>query len=165
MVVSWAKPDAADSGAGGGRSTLWSAVLEWLPGVLRDALVRLPPEWTERAEEIRVRCGRPLEVVAAQDFTFVDPRGRPTRSAAEALHPTKEDCLKLADSVTNRSVYTLEEQLRRGYITLPGGHRIGLAGRAALEGGRIRTLQQFGGFNIRIAREVKGCAGRLVPLL
>lgn len=140
-------------------------MLEWLPGSLREALVRLPPEWTVRAEEIRVRCGRPLEIVAAQDFTYVAPRGRPTRTAAEALHPTKEDCLKLADSVTNRSVYTLEEQLRRGYITIPGGHRIGLAGRAALEGGRIRTLQQFAGFNIRIAREVKGCARSIMPLL
>ena len=140
-------------------------MLEWLPGGLREALVRLPPEWTDRAEEIRIRCGRPLEIVAAQDFVFVDPRGRPTRSAAEALRPTKEDCLKLADSFTNRSVYTLEEQLRRGYITIPGGHRIGLAGRAVLEAGCIRTLQQFAGFNIRIAREAVGCARRVVPLL
>ncbi|HZG58064.1 stage III sporulation protein AA [Paenibacillus sp.] len=144
---------------------MWNAVLDWLPGAVRAALARLPSEWTSRAEEIRIRDGRPLEVVAAHDFTFVDPTGRPTRDAEAAFRPTRDDCLKLLDRVTNHSVYTMEEQLRRGYITVAGGHRIGLAGRAALEDGRIRTLQHIGGFNVRIAREVKGCARSLVPLL
>lgn len=165
MVVSWAKPEEPHRGGKKGAMEMWSAVLDWLPGTVRNALARLPDDWTSRAEEIRVRDGRPLEITVAGDYTFVDPSGRPTRSGNDAFRPTRDDCLKLLDKVTNRSVYTMEEQLRRGYITVPGGHRIGLAGRAALEGGRIRTLQQIGGFNIRIAREVKGCAEAIVPRL
>jgi len=144
---------------------MWSAVLEWLPGSIRAVLSRLPPEWTARAEEIRVRDGRPLEIVAAGDYTFVDPEGRPTLRTEAAFRPTRDDCLKLLDRITNHSVYTMEEQLRRGYITVQGGHRIGLAGRASLERGSIRTLQHIGGFNVRIAREVKGCASALIPQL
>jgi len=144
---------------------MWDAVLEWLPGSIRAVLSRAPAAWTARAEEIRVRDGRPLELVAAGDYTFLDPEGRPTMRIEAAFRPTRDDCLKLLDRITNHSVYTMEEQLRRGYITVQGGHRIGLAGRAALERGAIRTLQHIGGFNVRIAREVKGCAGAIVPRL
>jgi stage III sporulation protein AA len=144
---------------------MWNAVLEWLPASIRGVLSRLGPEWTNRAEEIRVRDGRPLEIVAAGDYTFVDREGCPTLRSEAAFRPTRDDCLKLLDRITNHSVYTMEEQLRRGYITVQGGHRIGLVGRAALERGSIRTLQQIGGFNVRIAREVKGCASMLLPQL
>ncbi len=144
---------------------MWNAVLEWLPGSIRTVLSRMSADWTSRAEEIRVRDGRPLEIVAAGDYTFVEPDGSPTLRVETAFRPTRDDCLKLLDRITNHSVYTMEEQLRRGYITVQGGHRIGLAGRAALERGAIRTLQHIGGFNLRIAREVKGCASALLPRL
>jgi len=144
---------------------MWNAVLDWLPATLRTALSKLPPHWADVAEEIRIREGRPLEVVAAGTYTFVGPDGGATPDAASALRPTKDDCLRLLDRVTNHSVYTMEEQLRRGYITVRGGHRIGLAGRAVLEKGTVRALQHIGGFNVRIAREVRGCAAPLMPAL
>ncbi|MCI3920174.1 stage III sporulation protein AA [Paenibacillus sp. TRM 82003] len=144
---------------------MWNAALEWLPSSLRGALTGLPGEWAGRAEEIRIREGRPLEVTGAGAYAFVTGEGRPTTSPSEALRPTKDDCLRLLDRITNRSLYTMEEELRRGYITVQGGHRIGLAGRAVLEGGRVRTLQHIGGFNLRIAREVRGSAAALLPAL
>lgn len=144
---------------------MWNSVLVWLPSSIRSVLSRLPDEWTSRAEEIRIRDGRPLEIVTAGDYTFVDRNGKATLHAAAAFRPTKEDCLKLLDRLTNHSVYTMEEQLRRGYITVEGGHRIGLAGRALLEKGSIRSLQNIGGFNVRIAREVRGSASAVVPAL
>ena len=144
---------------------MWDAVLQWLPGSVRAVLARVSGEWPDRAEEIRIREGRPLELVASNDYAFVGLDGRTSRQPEGAYRPSRDDCLKLLDRVTNHSVYTMEEQLRRGYITVPGGHRIGLAGRAVLERGAIRTLQQIGGFNVRIAREARGCAGGVVPLL
>ncbi|HZG85114.1 stage III sporulation protein AA [Paenibacillus sp.] len=144
---------------------MWDAVLQWLPGSVRAVLGRVSGEWPDRAEEIRIREGRPLELVASNDYAFVGPDGRTTRQPEGAFRPSRDDCLKLLDRVTNHSVYTMEEQLRRGYITVPGGHRIGLSGRAVLDRGAIRTLQQIGGFNVRIAREARGCAAGVVPLL
>jgi len=144
---------------------MWKSALEWLPSSIRTALAHLPANWMNRAEEIRIRIDRPLEVVAAGEYTFVTPDGRLTLSAEQAFKPAREDCAKLLDRVTNHSFYTMEEELRRGYITVRGGHRIGIAGRAVLENGRVRTLQQIGGFNIRIAREVRGSAEQLLPLL
>lgn len=144
---------------------MWNAALEWLPSSLRAALTALPGEWASRAEEIRIREGRPLEVTGGGAYAFVTREGRPTSNPDEALRPTRDDCLRLLDRVTNRSLYTMEEELRRGYITVQGGHRIGLAGRAVLEGGRVRALQHIAGFNVRIAREVRGSAASLLPSL
>jgi stage III sporulation protein AA len=144
---------------------MWNAALSWLPSSIRSALTELPATWGERAEEIRIREGRPLEIVVAGDYTFVAPSGSPTNDPSRALCPTREDCLKLLDRITNRSLYTMEEELRRGYITVPGGHRIGLVGRAVLDKGQVRTLQHIGGFNVRIAREIRGSAKALMPAL
>lgn len=144
---------------------MWNSVLPWLPGTIRTLLSKLPNEWSSRAEEIRIREGRPLEIVIAGNYIFVDGDGCVTEAPERGYKPSREDCMKLLDRVTNHSVYTMEEQLRRGYITVQGGHRIGLAGRAALEKGSIRTLQQINGFNVRIAREVRGSANAVVPLL
>lgn len=63
------------------------------------------------------------------------------------------------------SVYALEEELRNGYLTLPGGHRVGLVGKAVLEGGNIKTLKNISGFNIRIARAIPGVADKVIPYL
>jgi stage III sporulation protein AA len=62
-------------------------------------------------------------------------------------------------------VYTLEEELKRGYITVSGGHRVGLAGKTVLEQGRVKHLKEIASFNIRIAREVRGAARELMPKL
>nr|WP_199620201.1 stage III sporulation protein AA [Paenibacillus alkalitolerans] len=136
-----------------------------MPMTLRTALAAVPSHIAAKAEEIRVREGRPLEVGFSGGFAFVEGSGRITDDPRLGLHPTRDDCLKLLDMATNHSLYTMEEQLKRGYITVAGGHRIGLAGRAVLERGAVRGLKEIGGFNIRIAREARGCAERLLPCL
>ena len=73
--------------------------------------------------------------------------------------------MKLLDIVTNHSLYSFEEELRRGYITVRGGHRVGIAGRAILDGGKVKLLRDISAFNIRIAREVKGAAEGIVRWL
>jgi stage III sporulation protein AA len=56
----------------------------------------------------------------------------------------------------------LEEEMQKGYLTLPGGHRAGFVGRAVLDHGNLKTLKQISSVNIRIARFVSGCAQKLI---
>jgi stage III sporulation protein AA len=69
------------------------------------------------------------------------------------------------EMLTRHSLYTFEEELRRGYITVEGGHRVGLTGRTVLEQGRVKLLKDITGFNIRIANERKGSAAKVLPYL
>ncbi|MFY9371073.1 MAG: stage III sporulation protein AA [bacterium] len=138
-------------------------VLSFLAPPVRDILARLSPEAWSQLEEIRLRQNRPLMVNLSWGDTFVDPGGRPIPSAAGAYLVTAEDMKRTLELMSNCSIYSLEEELRQGFITLPGGHRVGLAGKAVLEGGRIRTLKYITGLNLRIARELPGVADKVMP--
>jgi stage III sporulation protein AA len=59
----------------------------------------------------------------------------------------------------------LEEELKKGYITVRGGHRVGLSGRVITEDGRVKAIRDVTSFNIRIAKEKVGIAERYVPYL
>ncbi|MBD2847284.1 stage III sporulation protein AA [Paenibacillus sp. IB182496] len=136
--------------------------MELLPGELKAVIGRLAPRTLDGIEELRIREGRPLEIVSCGQSRFACEDGTLHRSTDRAYRPGREVCRQLLERITNHSLYAMEEELRRGYITVPGGHRIGLAGRTVLEGGKVRGLREVGGFNFRIARARVGAA---LPLL
>lgn len=78
---------------------------------------------------------------------------------------TAQDIRDTLEYMSRYSLYAFDEELRQGYLTIPGGHRIGLAGQAVVEKGRIKTLRNISFLNIRVAREIKGCADDLLPWL
>ncbi|CAH1217962.1 MULTISPECIES: stage III sporulation protein AA [Paenibacillus] len=138
---------------------------ELFPEPIQTILGRMPPAVSEQVEEVRIRTGRPLEANAGGSYHFLCPDGSLTDKPDDAYVPSKEDAHKLLDMISNHSLYTLEEELRRGFITIPGGHRIGLAGRTVVSGGRVEYLRDITGFNMRIAREIHGIADRILPHL
>ena len=77
----------------------------------------------------------------------------------------EEDLQRTMAAISESSLYALEEELKRGFITLRGGHRVGLAGRVVLARGDIKTMRDFGGLAFRIAREVVGCGTSLLGRL
>jgi stage III sporulation protein AA len=116
-------------------------------------------------EEIRLREERPVQLVYAGGDGFLCRGGGLTADAARAVTATHDDLLRTFQLMAQGSVYAWEDEIRSGFLTLPGGHRVGLAGRAVTEDGRVRTLKQVSSLNVRIAREVPGCATGLLPRL
>jgi len=141
---------------------------EWLllfPEKVRALLQRLPLPLLTVVEEIRIREGRPLEINYSGKYHFLTEKGALTLSPEEAYKPDREDSHRLLDLISNHSLYTMEEELRKGFITIPGGHRIGLAGRTVLSSGGVEHLRDITGFNVRIARAVPGAADEILPYL
>lgn len=139
------------------------SVYPLLPPPVRDAVSHLPQAVLAGMEELRIREGRPLEVVYGGRYAFIRSDGRTDRPAEEAYRPTRHDCGMLLELLTRHSVYSYEEELKRGFITVEGGHRVGLAGRTVLEEGLVKQIRDVSGFNIRIAREIRGCGRRVLP--
>lgn len=140
-------------------------VLHLLPIEMKRMIERLPTDIRTNIEEIRIRENRPLEITLLGNFYYVTEMGRHVKNSKEAYYPSTEQCRKLLEKVTNYSLYTMEEELRRGYITVAGGHRIGIVGRTILDGGFVRGIRDIGGFNVRIAREVPGSSKKLLSKL
>jgi stage III sporulation protein AA len=76
---------------------------------------------------------------------------------------TEDEWAAAVRLVTQCSVYALERELSAGFITLPGGHRVGLVGRAVLDGNEVRTQTELSSMNYRVARQIVGVADRLMP--
>ncbi|MGG1551660.1 stage III sporulation protein AA [Paenibacillus ferrarius] len=140
-----------------------ASVLYLLPHSLRSLLSELPGNVQASIEEIRVRESRPLEISWEDRYAFVSPTGRLVNDDSAAYRPTRQDCMALLEMLTNHSLYTFEEELRRGYITVTGGHRVGLAGRTILENGHVKQIRDVGSFNLRIAKEIHGVGRDILP--
>lgn len=126
-----------------------------LPEPLRTCALRLDEGSMTRAEEVRLRSGRVPTVVL--------PEGERELPGAETV--TVEQLERLVEIASRWSVHTVLEQLRDGYLTVEGGHRLGLCGRAVCREGRVQTLCHLSGANLRIARQICGAARSVVHRL
>ncbi|WP_066060657.1 stage III sporulation protein AA [Neobacillus soli] len=128
-------------------------ILNFLPKNIADLISQIPPNQKDELEEIRIRINRPIEMTM---------KGAP-KFLSYIIQP--EDAFHLMNKISHFSIYTLEEELKRGFITVSGGHRIGLAGKVILEDGRVKAIRDISSFNIRIAREKVGIAEPLIPYI
>ncbi|HHV63065.1 MAG TPA: stage III sporulation protein AA [Firmicutes bacterium] len=134
-----------------------------VPQRIRDLLASIEPGVVASLEEIRLRLGRPVMLVTSRGDLYLARNGGITMDPGEAYLFTRDDAHKTLQLMCSGSVYAVEEELRNGYITLRGGHRVGIAGRAVLEGGHIKTQRDIAGFCIRISRQVIGAADKVMP--
>lgn len=128
-------------------------ILNFLPKNIADLISQIPPNQREELEEIRIRINRPIEVTMKGASRFL----------SYIIQP--DDAFHLMNKISHFSIYTLEEELKQGFITVSGGHRIGLAGKVILEGGRVKAIRDISSFNIRIAREKIGIAEPIIPYI
>jgi len=131
-----------------------------LPEPLRRILVASGIK-EEKFREIRLRIGRGLVLETATGEVLLSPEGQPVPTEAEAYRVTEYDVKTALELLTGYSVYAFEEELRQGYFTVEGGHRIGVAGRAVMENGRVQRLGYISFLNIRVAHECTGCSEAL----
>ena len=115
----------------------------------------------ESLREIRFRTGRGLMLETAKGEVLLDASGRAVDAEDKAYRVTEADVKTALELLTGYSVYAFEEELRQGYFTVEGGHRIGAAGRAVMEGGRVQRLSYISFLNFRVAHECKGCSEAL----
>ena len=121
----------------------------------------------EDVTEIRIRIHKPLIIKRRSYEYFIKTDGSLEQGQAgsqmpSAYCPDREDIQKTMELMSNYSLYAFEDEIRNGYITLPGGHRVGLCGQAVVEGGCVKTIRHLNGFTIRITHEIKGCGAGVI---
>jgi len=145
------------------------AVAPLLPPSLR---ALLPPDLERRLPQdeipelgpllqIRLGAGRPVELCFPGVSRFLAPSGRLVPEASQAWVPDGNLAHQLLQRAAQGSLYALEQELQHGFLTLPGGHRLGLAGQVIAHDGGYR-LVHVGSVNVRLARAQPGAG--LFPL-
>lgn len=112
--------------------------------------------------EIRLRRGMPLAVSRIHGIFYITPDGGVTADYKEGYIVTEGDILRGMELITRSSVYAYEDEIRNGYVTLSGGHRVGICGDAVLSSGKISQIRKVHSLNYRIAREVIGCSDSII---
>lgn len=106
----------------------------------------------EHLEEIRLRANKPIIIYQNKMETVLNNKP----------YPDAEDILLTLELMSDYSLYALEEELKNGYITLSGGHRVGITGKAIIDNGHIKTIKCINSLNIRLSHQIIGCADRII---
>lgn len=117
-------------------------------------------------QEIRIRADSPVLIMRSGREWYLDAEGHFTDRHSQGCVIAGGELEQLLLHICHYSLYAFEDEIKQGFITVSGGHRVGLAGQAVLEtDGRLRTLKHISYLNIRVAHEVKGAADKVLPFI
>lgn len=124
----------------------------------------IPDSILDSIEEIRFRSNKPIIITGGFGELFLNGDGI-AGILNNLYHITPQEIFEIFGSMCENSIYAVQEELRNGFITIKGGHRIGLTGQVVLEEKRIKNIKHLSGLNIRISRQIKGVADNLISHL
>ena len=130
----------------------YKQIMNILPSEVKHVIDRENIDF-EHLQEIRLRAGYPI-ILFYKNKEQILPMNGTERIIRETL-----------DYVSNYSLYAYENELRQGFITIEGGHRIGMAGQVIIEDKKIKNLKQVSSLNVRISHEILNCADKLFPYI
>ncbi len=133
---------------------------------LREKLLAIPDKDKDGIFEIRLRAGLPVSLINSCGCNFLFRGGKISRfMGAGAAVTTAEDIQAAYERLCGYSVYVHIDEINHGYISVQGGHRVGVCGRAVYSGGEISSVADISSLNIRIAHEVSGIGDRYLPFV
>ncbi|PHS36626.1 MAG: stage III sporulation protein AA [Alkaliphilus sp.] len=132
---------------------------------IRKLIKLIPDNIKETIEEIRLRVNKPLMILGNNEDYYVNCNGVLSTKLDRSFYVSQKNIDTTLQFVSNYSIYAIEEELKRGYITITGGHRVGVVGKTIFDLHGIRTIKYVNGLNIRVSREKRGVAKVVIKYL
>ncbi len=129
---------------------VYSEILIYFPNDIKKEFEKVPEKIWENSKEIRIRAERKITICCFDDEYLLD------------FIASTENILRLVENFSENSLYSFQKEINEGFITIKGGHRVGISGTSVFENGEIKNIKYISSLNIRIAREMKCCAEKLV---
>ena len=129
---------------------------------LREKIKKLP-KINLNIEEIRLRSQKPLILNANnKDYFYNEKENDLTLNMDNPYIVTREDIEQTFQIICKYSIHTFMDDITKGFITLRGGHRVGIVGKAIVENGQVKNIKHISSLNIRISREIIGCSDKIL---
>lgn len=103
----------------------------------------------ENLQEIRIRCKRPIILKLRQADIVIE------------YNVEQTEILQTLERLCNNSIYAYKNQICEGFLTVKGGHRVGITGTAVVENNQVINLKYITSLNFRIAREILNCSNKI----
>ena len=113
-------------------------------------LLQENPKVANELQEIRIRVDKPIILKLREKDIILQ------------YNILQTEILQIVERLCENSIYAYKNQICEGFITIKGGHRVGLTGSCVIENGKITNIKYISSLNIRIAREVKNCSTRIL---
>ena len=104
----------------------------------------------QKLEEIRIRANKPVilklgQVEIVLNYTI-----------------TTNEIIGTLQNICNNSIYTYQNQISNGFITLPGGNRVGIAGNVVIKDGQVSNISYIYSLNFRISHQINGASDNIL---
>ncbi len=132
-----------------------------LPNFIYNSIKNIP---LRVLTEIRLRKNKPIVVNVAGKNVFLSENGI-TENSNLALMCCENDIKTVIQNISNNSLYSINDQIINGYVTVFGGIRVGVAGEVVTNNNIIKTIKNISSLNIRIPHEIKGCSLKIYDYL
>lgn len=126
-------------------------IINKMPVTLRNVLSEIPEDIRNSLEEIRIRINQPVRVISG---------GR--ELVLKECSIDRQTIDNILNNLLDYSIYAHEEDLAKGFITIEGGHRVGVCGRVVTENGGIRLIKEISSLNIRRSRAIRGSSDKVI---
>lgn len=115
-------------------------------------------------EEIRLRSQKPLILNAnSKDYFYNLNSNKLDAKMDNPYIVSKEDVEQTFQIICKYSIHSFMDDIKKGFITLRGGHRVGLVGKVIVEDGQVKNIKHISSLNIRVSREIIGCSNKVLP--
>lgn len=115
-------------------------------------------------EEIRLRSQKPLILNANNKDYFYNLNSNKLDTKMDNPYiVSKEDVEQTFQIICKYSIHSFMDDIKKGFITLRGGHRVGLVGKVIVEDGQVKNIKHISSLNIRVSREIIGCSNKVLP--
>ena len=128
-------------------------ILRYFPQSIYRIIEGQVEEKKNTLEEIRIRANKPIILKACYSEEVIDYR------------VTYKEIMEILQKICENSIYSYQNQIKNGFITLKGGHRVGITGNAIIENNKVINLTYISSLNFRIAREIKGCSKNVLKYI
>lgn len=137
---------------------LKNTIVECMSEPLRSIFKNIDDALFADFQEIRIRAENPLIIKCKGKEFYLDKNGNMCHELKYNYNAGTRDILNIVERISGYSIYAFEEEIKNGFITIEGGHRIGITGKVVSENGKIKTIKNITGLNIRISHEIMGCS-------
>ncbi len=132
---------------------IFNVLASGLRGMIREHAVDI-----SMLQEIRLRTAQPFMIVYGGEEKILPDIRQPHIV-------TRDEMRETMDYISHYSLYAYSNELKQGFVTIEGGHRVGVAGKVITEQDKVKNIQYISSVNIRISHEVIGCSDRLLPYI
>lgn len=136
-------------------------LLQYFGGNIGTAVRKLSDGFFDEIQEIRLRVNRPAAVSLKNSIRYITAGGQLTYNPEFGVIADFRDLQKTFEAVCQYSVHSFQREITEGFITVRGGHRVGICGTSVIRENTVENVKNISSLNFRIAREVKGCGEEL----